>query len=193
MRSRRPTSSTRRRTPDSQTREDAEQYVVTVRGKIRECFGPDPERTPLNPRVTGVVERDTYRIEKIIFESRPSFPVTANLYVPKNVDLPRPGVVGCCGHSSNGKAEPAYQSFAQGLARLGYVCLIYDPLGQGERLQYVKEDLSSRIGVGVAEHLYAGNQQFLVGEFIGMWRRGTASARSTTCCRVPKWIRSTWV
>ena len=84
--------------------------------------------------------------------------------------FPRPGVVGCCGHSQIGKAEPAYQSFAQGLARLGYVCLIYDPIGQGERLQYVQDDLSSRVGVGVAEHLYAGNQQFLVGEFFGMWR-----------------------
>ena len=53
---------------------------------------------------------------------------------------------------------------------MGYVCLIYDPIGQGERLQYVKEDLTSRIGVGVPEHLHAGNQQFLVGEFFGMWR-----------------------
>ena len=74
-----------------QTREDAARYVATVRDKIRECFGPEPERTPLNPRITGVVERDAYRIEKIIFESRPAFPVTANLYVPKDVDLPRPG------------------------------------------------------------------------------------------------------
>jgi cephalosporin-C deacetylase-like acetyl esterase len=79
-------------------------------------------------------------------------------------------VVGTCGHSSTGKAADAYQSFAQGLARLGYVCLIYDPIGQGERLQYVQDDLSSRIGVGVREHLHAGNQQFLVGEFFGMWR-----------------------
>jgi dienelactone hydrolase len=153
-----------------QTCADAERYVTTVRAKIRTCFGPEPDRTPLNPRVTGIVDRGVYRIEKVIFESRPSFPVTANLYVPQNVDLPRPGVVGCCGHSHVGKAEPAYQSFAQGLARLGYVCLIYDPIGQGERLQYVQDDLSSRVGVGVAEHLYAGNQQFLVGEFFGMWR-----------------------
>ena len=71
-----------------QTREDAQRYVSSVRDRIRECFGPDPERTPLNPRVTGVVDRDAYRIEKVIFESRPSFPVTANLYVPKNVALP---------------------------------------------------------------------------------------------------------
>ena len=153
-----------------QTKADAEAYVQSVRAKIRESFGPEPERTPLNPRVTGVVEREAYRIEKVIFDSRPGFPVTANLYLPKGRARPAPGVVGTCGHSTNGKAAEAYQSFAQGLARMGYACLIYDPLGQGERLQYVKEDLSPRFGAGVTEHLIAGNQQFLVGEFLGMWR-----------------------
>jgi dienelactone hydrolase len=152
------------------TKADAEKYVRSVQEKIRLCFGPEPERTPLNPRTTGVVERDQYRIEKVIFDSRPGFPVTANLYIPTGRDFPLPGVVGTCGHSANGKAAEAYQSFAQGLARLGYICLIYDPIGQGERLQYVKEDLSPRIGTGTREHLYAGNQQYLVGEFFGMWR-----------------------
>jgi cephalosporin-C deacetylase-like acetyl esterase len=152
------------------TKADAEAYVKSVRAKIRQCFGPEPKRTPLNERVTGVVERDDYRIENVIFESRPGFFVTANLYVPKGKQQPMPAVVGTCGHSHNGKAETAYQSFAQGLAKQGYVCLMYDPIGQGERLQYVDEDLKSRIGVGVGEHLHAGNQQFLVGDFLGMWR-----------------------
>ena len=152
------------------TKADAENYVRDAQTRIRQAFGSEPERTPLNPRVTGTVERDGYRIENVIFDSRPGFPVTANLYIPKGRTGPMPAVVGTCGHSTNGKAEEAYQSFAQGLARLGYVCLLYDPIGQGERLQYVKPDLSSRIGVGVSEHLHAGNQQFLVGEFFGMWR-----------------------
>ncbi len=152
------------------TREDAERYVALVRDKIRRCFGPEPERTPLLPEITGVVEREAYRIEKIILQSRPGFPVTANLYVPTGDARPRPGVIGSCGHGAAGKAEPTYQAFAQGLARLGYVCLIFDPIGQGERLQYVGEDDQSRLGPGVAEHLRVGNQQFLVGEFFGMWR-----------------------
>ena len=152
------------------TKADAQQYVHDARARIRESFGPEPQRTPLNPRVTKTIERDGYRIENVIFESRPGFPVTANLYIPANHTGPLPAVVGTCGHSTNGKAEEAYQAFAQGLARLGYVCLIYDPIGQGERLQYVQDDLSSHIGVGVREHLHAGNQQFLVGEFFGMWR-----------------------
>lgn len=152
-----------------QTKEDAEAYVADIRRRIQNCFGPWPEKTPLNARITGVVERDAYRIEKVIFESRPEFLVTANLYLPKG-RTPAPGVVGSCGHSLTGKGEPAYQSFAQGLARQGYVCLIFDPIGQGERLQYVTEELKPRRGIGVGEHLFAGNQQFLVGEFLGAWR-----------------------
>jgi dienelactone hydrolase len=153
-----------------QTKADAEAYVKAVQKKILASFGPFPEKTPLKPRVTGVVERDEYQIEKVIFESRPDFLVTANLYVPKGKKLLAPGVVGSCGHSVNGKAAEAYQSFAQGLARQGYVVLIFDPIGQGERLQYTHLPKGVRPPPSVGEHLHAGNQQFLVGEFFGSWR-----------------------
>lgn len=152
------------------TRQDAEAYVRSVRERIQACFGPLPEKTPLNARTTRTVERDTYRIENVIFESRPRFQVTGNLYVPKGRKPPYPAVVGSCGHSVNGKAAVAYQSFAQGLARLGYVVLLIDPIGQGERLQYIDAGLKPRRGTGTSEHLYAGNQQYLVGEFLGTWR-----------------------
>jgi dienelactone hydrolase len=152
------------------SREDAEAYLRDVQEKIQRCFGPWPEKTPLNPRITGVVEREQYKIEKVIFESRPGFLVTGNLYIPKGRPFPLPSVIGTCGHSENGKAYQAYQGFAQGLARQGYVVLIFDPIGQGERLQYPNDQLKSRIGVGVREHIYGGNQQFLVGEFFGAWR-----------------------
>ena len=98
---------------DLHTKTDAERYVRSIRERIRESFGPFPEKTPLNARVTGIVERDAYHIEKVIFESRPEFLVTANLYVPKGRKFPLPGVVGTCGHSDNGKAAEAYQSFTQ--------------------------------------------------------------------------------
>jgi len=154
--------------------EDAKAYVELVRGLIRESFGPEPEKTPLNARVTSITERDTYRIEKVVFESRPGLLVTGNLYVPKDRKGPMPGVVGTCGHSLNGKAETAYQSFCQALARMGYVVLIYDPIGQGERFQFIKDEgakgLKSRYGGSVSEHIQCGNQQALVGEFFGAWR-----------------------
>ncbi|MBY0457080.1 MAG: prolyl oligopeptidase family serine peptidase, partial [Gemmataceae bacterium] len=154
------------------TKADAEAYVRDVRARVAKCFGPFPDKTPLNARVTGKLERDGYDVEKVIFESRPEFFVTANLYVPHAARKGKkfPGVVGECGHSDNGKAAEAYQAFAQGLARMGYVVLIFDPIGQGERVQYAHVEKPHRPGVGVGEHLLAGNQQFLVGEFFGGWR-----------------------
>jgi hypothetical protein len=172
------------RQAELKTKADAEAYVRLLRDKIRECFGPFPEKTPLNPRVLGTVDRDGYRIEKVLFESRPGFYVTSNLYVPTGRKQPMPGVIGTCGHSINGKAAEAYQSFAQGLARLGYVTLIFDPIGQGERFQYLDETRTRSVkGAGVGEHILAGNQQLLVGEFFGAW---------IICSRGKRSIRGTW-
>src|SRR5262249_3140514 len=42
------------------TKQDAESYVRSVQERVRQAFGPEPERTPLNARITGTVERDTY-------------------------------------------------------------------------------------------------------------------------------------
>jgi len=39
------------------TRVQAVAYVREVREKIRSCFGPFPEKTPLNARITGEVDR----------------------------------------------------------------------------------------------------------------------------------------
>ena len=82
------------------TQADAQAYVKGVREKIAAVFNLPKDKTPLNAKVTDIVERDAYRIEKVIFESRPQFLVTANLYVPKNRKFPLPGVVGSCGHSA---------------------------------------------------------------------------------------------
>ena len=151
------------------TKADAEAYVKSVQERIRECFGPLPEKTPLNAKVTKTLERDGYRIENIVFESRPNFLVTGNLYLPTNQKGPVPGVIGVCGHSLNGKAAEAYQSFAQGLARQGQACFIIDPAGQGERFQYLNEKLGSRLGGGTSEHNQMGGPQALIGEFLGTW------------------------
>jgi len=37
-------------------------------------------------------------------------------------------------------------------------------------MQYPGPDLKSRVGTAVLEHLMAGNQQTLVGEWLGTWR-----------------------
>lgn len=138
--------------------------------KYKEMLGEFPMKTPLNPQTTGIIERDDYIIEKIIFESRPQFYVTANLYVPKRGDFPAPGVVCPLGHWEKGKAEPQMQALFIGLAKKGYVVLTYDPIGQGERLQYYDAETGkSLVGGPVNEHTMAGNQCFLAGTHLAQY------------------------
>ncbi len=153
------------------TKADAEAYVQSVRQRIRQCFGPEPQRTPLNARVTGVVERVKYRIEKVLFESRPGFLVSGNLYLPKDHAGPRPGVLIACGHSENSKCAEGETSLAQSFAQFGYVALVFDPPGQGERYLYpdAREPLKSRYSYSTFEHAQAGNQQLLIGESGSAW------------------------
>ncbi len=69
------------------TREQAVARQQAVVKELWTMLGGPLERGPLNPRVTGIVQRPGYRIEKVAFESRPRLYVTANLYVP---DRPGP-------------------------------------------------------------------------------------------------------
>ena len=108
-----------------------------MRGKLVASFGGFPARTPLNTQVTGRVKRDTYTIEKILFESEPNHHVTAHLYLPDATRFPgkRPGIVVPCGHALNGKSSKGYQRGALQAAERGMVALVYDPIDQGERAQ----------------------------------------------------------
>ena len=51
---------------------------------------PWPRRTPLHAKILGVTHKDGYRVERLTFESRPGFIVTANVYVPTPPPLPLP-------------------------------------------------------------------------------------------------------
>jgi dienelactone hydrolase len=135
----------------------------------RETFwklvGGMPERTPLNIRQTGALERSGYRLEKLIYESRPELHIPANLYLPKTGRPPYPGVLFQMGHSLNGKAYELYQKCCQGLAQLGFVVLAFDPMGQGERVYYPRADLSrTRLGSADDEHTVPGMQMLLTGD-----------------------------
>jgi hypothetical protein len=140
-----------------------------VRGKLRACFGPLPERTPLNARITGRVERGAYTIEKLIYESRPNYLVTANLYLPKNRTGRLPAVLVACGHTQGGKSEPKYQEVSRNLARQGYIVLMYDPPAQGERVEYPDQAGEPVIQWGVHSHQVAGNQMGLLGRTFALW------------------------
>jgi len=119
------------------TPEQIAEYQKEIRAKFTEALGEFPQRTPLNPQITGVVRRKGYRVEKVIFESQPKHYVTALLFVPekKRRKRPYPGILLPCGHSKNGKASDAYQTMAALLAINGMAALVFDPIDQGERSQ----------------------------------------------------------
>ena len=108
-----------------------------TRASCIDALGGFPARTPLHARVTGMIAKDGYRIEKILFESRPRFYVTALLFMPDAACFPPPypGVIIACGHSTEGKGMSGYQRGAVLAAANGIAALIYDPIDQGERLQ----------------------------------------------------------
>ncbi|MBN4046859.1 acetylxylan esterase [bacterium AH-315-P07] len=114
------------------TPEQITSYQEKTRAFFVEQLGGYPERTPLNAQKVGWGTREGYRYEKIIYESRPGFYVTALLFLPTS-DGPYPGILMPCGHSRNGKASETYQKAAILLAMNGFATLVYDPIGQGER------------------------------------------------------------
>jgi cephalosporin-C deacetylase-like acetyl esterase len=116
------------------SRSACEQWQKERREFFVRQLGGYPQRTPLNAKTVGKLDDEGYRIEKVIFESRPGHHVTANLYLPKSQG-PYPGVLIPCGHSHNGKAAGGYQRISILLARNGMAALCYDPIGQGERYQ----------------------------------------------------------
>jgi cephalosporin-C deacetylase-like acetyl esterase len=139
-----------------------------IREKILSMLGPLPDRTPLEPQITGSFQREGYRVEKLIYQSRPNYYVTANLYIPLGKgDGPFPGILGPCGHSLNGKAAGVYQKVYAGLARLGCVVLVYDQPGQGERFMYFNKELGESTfdpqWPSTVEHTMAGIQCLLTG------------------------------
>lgn len=107
-------------------------YQERMRKFYIDQIGGLPEKTPLNAKVVEKMQRDAYRVEKVIFESQPHLYVTALLFLPMTKP-PYPGVIVPCGHTSNGKAGKSYQLASILLAKNGMAALCYDPIDQGER------------------------------------------------------------
>ena len=143
-------------------------YQAEAMDRLKKIVGDFPVRTPLNAKVVGRLDRGDYAIENVIFESRPRYYVTANVYVPKKAQKRFPAVVAPVGHWGAGKFFEDYQRLGAYLARRGFVVLVYDAPGQGERQQYFDPVMGqTRLSPGntiwfvTIEHNYAGSQTIL--------------------------------
>jgi dienelactone hydrolase len=151
------------------TPEQATAYQSRLREFFVERLGGFPERTPLNAQVVGTLPGDGYRIEKIIFETQPKHHVTATLYLPSGVP-PYPGVLVSSGHSRTGKAADYNQRFGIMLAKHGIAALCYDPIGQGERSQFLTAEGRPQFNSTTQEHFLIGVGSILLGTNTARYR-----------------------
>ena len=143
-----------------------------VRARSVEMLHGYPEKTPLRPVVVKTSKRDGYRVENVMFESRPGFFVTGNLYLPDSGKGPFPAIISPCGHYPLARMQPDYQFVYLNLVKAGFVVLAYDPVGQGERRQYwnpVTGQTEASLGP-VYEHSMPGLLLLLLGENLSAYR-----------------------
>ncbi|SOD14405.1 alpha/beta hydrolase family protein [Pedobacter xixiisoli] len=143
-------------------------YIKTVRQKANEVFGKLPKKAALNPQITGIVEQDGYRIEKVIYQSFENHHVTANLYVP-NGSGKFPAVLLFCGHEDVSKATESYQKTAILLAKNGFVVFVIDPISQSERVQLTNENGKSLTRGSTTEHTLLNLSSNLVGTSVAAY------------------------
>ena len=108
-----------------------------VLANIEHVVGRFPDEVgPLNPRVSVAFENEHIHIERLVYESRPKFYVTANVYVPKGGRKGEkfPAIVRVVGHWTTGRLGRSVVSECVDLALSGYFVLALDFTGHGERI-----------------------------------------------------------
>ena len=153
------------------TPEDLEARNSFVRARFEDMIGGYPERTPLEPVIVDSFERDGYRVENVMFQSRPNFWVTGNVYIPTTGDGPFPGIISPCGHYALARMQPDYQYAYLSLVKAGFVVLAFDPIGQGERRHYWNPATDeTEVGNAIYEHSMPGQSLILLGENLTQYR-----------------------
>src|SRR5690554_1062582 len=134
-----------------------------VKATFEKVLGEFPAKTPLNAQITRKIAFDDFGLEHIVFESQPRFYVTSTLYIPKGVKRNAPAVVFCSGHAAEGYRSTAYQRMIINLVKRGFVVFAFDPVGQGERLEYFDAEKGKSVFGATGEHSYPGAQAFISG------------------------------
>ncbi|KAA9038658.1 prolyl oligopeptidase family serine peptidase [Ginsengibacter hankyongi] len=135
-----------------------------IQKTLQESVGNFPPKTPLNAKITKSFDEGDYRLENIVYESQPGYYVTAGLFIPMGVkeEAKIPAIIYCSGHTDKGYR--GYQNIIINLVKKGFIVFAFDPIGQGERLQYYNAETNkSKFPWPSYEHSYAGAQLFVTG------------------------------
>jgi dienelactone hydrolase len=133
------TRDTPRAFPAVSSREDWTRRARDIREQVLVSCGlwPMPEKTPLDARVFGRLERDGYSVEKVLLQTHPGFFLGGNLYRPLGQGPgPFPAVLNPHGHWDHGRLEDSERGSVParciGLARQGIVAFSYDMVGYND-------------------------------------------------------------
>ncbi len=127
--------------PNYRTLAEWEVRKAHLRKQILSAAGllPMPVKSPLNPRISGRMERGTYSVEKVLLETLPGFYLGGNLYRPLGRPGRHPGIATPHGHWTYGRLENqplgSVPARCINLARQGYVVFAYDMLGYNDTVQ----------------------------------------------------------
>ena len=159
-------------------RDECEKFRKPRLEALRRSLGTLPTLgADLKTRVTARLAGDGYRIENLVYESRPGLWVTANRYLPPATGKSIPGVLLCHSHH-NPKTEGELQDMGATWARAGCAVLVMDQLGHGERRQHpfrTSADYTGRFPVGRQDYFFRHNvalQLHLAGESLIGWMAG---------------------
>lgn len=149
--------------------------VAVLRKSLGEGFAESGAAAPsLNVAVTGTIRGAGYKIENVIFDSRPGLVVTANLYAPAEPREKMPGILICHSHH-NPKTQSELQEMGILWARAGCLVLVIDQLGHGERRQHPfrsKEDYAGEFRPSRQDYYFrynVGMQLHVIGESLIGW------------------------
>ena len=130
----------------------AQRRLAVVRKRLLEAWGGFPEvPCDLAPQKLGEIDRDGYKLERLLLQTYPGVWMTAHAYVPKK-EGKLPAVLCVHGHWKEAKQAPQVQARCIGLAKHGFFVLAVDAFGAGER--GVGEALGEYHGEMTAATLY---------------------------------------
>lgn len=157
------------------TREQWEKFRDERIEKLRRSLGEFPAPpAKLNVRTTSTVEGDGFKIENVVYESRPGQWVTGNLYVPAKPGKAMPGILIAHAHHG-GKRDRELQDMGMTWARAGCLVLVIDQVGYGERRSHpfnTDEDYPKPYRTGRQDYFFrqdTGVQLQLLGDSLMGW------------------------
>jgi dienelactone hydrolase len=158
-----------------QSREEWEAFRLQKLQRLRQGLNiPEAPPKPRRTVVTGTIAGEGYRIEKLVYESRPGLWVSANLYLPQQRRGRPAGLILVHSHHTP-KWHGELQDMGIVWAKAGAAVLVPDLLGHGERRIHPFVDEKSFPGPfrpGRQDYYFRYNlalQLYLLGETLMGW------------------------